>query len=110
MSRWEKIRETVRALLEGERVAVVCRSASDTERFFRDVVNVTLLVCGLEGVSMTSHHDHHTIERGDGLVLIMTWRRLRGIAADTVIVDELDETDVDVARQCVVPRGGRVVE
>ena len=104
--------EVARGILDGERIVVICRTARDAKNFFRDVVDVLRLECGLEDVIMASRHDQHTIRRLDGIAYIMLCRWCRGVSADAVIFDEgaLDVDSLATARMCVMPRGGKVIE
>ena len=103
----EKVLYAVDYLLDGKRVAVVCRTHVDVERFFGEIMT---LVGRFDGISATGRGMEAVVKLGDGCILI-TAVMPRGVSADVAILDEhaTSVDDRDYARMCVIPRGGRVI-
>ena len=103
----DKVFSAVKCLLDGERVAVICRTHIDVERFFGEVMT---LVGRFDGISVTDRGMEAVVKLGDGCILI-TAIMPRGASADVAILDEhaTSVDDLDYARMCVIPRGGRVI-
>ena len=104
----DKVFSAVEGLLDGKRVAVICRTHLDVERFFGEVMT---LVGRFDGIGVTGRGREAVIRLGDGCILI-TSIQPPGVSADVAILDEhaTSADELCYARMCVLPRGGRVIE
>ena len=99
----DKVLSAVECLLDGKMVAVICRTRIDVERFFGEVMT---LVGRFDGRGREA-----VIQLGKGCILI-TAIQPTGVSADVAILDEraTSADELQYARMCVLPRGGRVIE
>lgn len=104
----DKVLSAVKCLLDGKRVAVICRTHIDVERFFGEVMT---LIGRFDGISVTGRGREAVIRLGDGCILIMAIQP-PGASADVAILDEhaTSVSELNYARMCVMPRDGKVIE
>ena len=104
----DKVLSAVECLLDGKMVAVICRTRIDVERFFGEVMT---LVGRFDGIGVTGRGREAVIQLGKGCILI-TAIQPTGVSADVAILDEraTSADELQYARMCVLPRGGRVIE
>lgn len=110
MNHTKKVFIAVKTLFDGKRVMVICASERSVEAFFRECVNLLMLLGTRGEVSVRIGHACKTIVKGAGGIYVTALIR-DGMSADVAIIDDGLRTleGLYAARLCVVQAGGEVV-